>query len=169
MHVCAPVCWYTHVTATWNKFQKERTLETSKSPRGSGLKKKKNHQNQELKVPPFQNIPQPKNQDHYHSCHVKHWKCLRKFQCNGFISVVLDATSTEQQELFTQKLQQCCVVFDFLDSVTDLKSKEIKRATLNELVDYVSTNRGVLVESAYPEITDMVSVLVLKYPFQKSG
>lgn len=48
------------------------------------------------------------------------------------------------------------MLFDFLDSVTDLKSKEIKRATLNELVDYVSTNRGVLVESAYPEITDMV-------------
>ncbi|KAI3364200.1 hypothetical protein L3Q82_011014 [Scortum barcoo] len=66
-----------------------------------------------------------------------------------------NAPSTEQQELFTQKLQQCCMLFDFLDSVTDLKSKEIKRATLNELVDYVSTNRGVLVESAYPEITDM--------------
>lgn len=83
------------------------------------------------------------------------------FEFNGLISVVPDATSTDQQELFTQKLQQCCVIFDFLDSVTDLKSKEIKRATLNELVDYVSTNRGVLVESAYPEITDMVSALVL--------
>lgn len=81
--------------------------------------------------------------------------------CDGLISVLPDATSTEQQELFTQKLQQCCVIFDFLDSVTDLKSKEIKRATLNELVDYVSTNRGVLVESAYPDIADMVSPLVL--------
>uniref|UniRef100_A0A673BJG2 Serine/threonine protein phosphatase 2A regulatory subunit n=1 Tax=Sphaeramia orbicularis TaxID=375764 RepID=A0A673BJG2_9TELE len=67
-----------------------------------------------------------------------------------------DAPSTEQQELFTQKLQQCCMLFDFFDSVTDLKSKEIKRATLNELVDYVSTNRGVLVESTYPEITNML-------------
>lgn len=97
------------------------------------------------------------------------------FPFNGFISVPLDATSTEQQELFTQKLQQCCVIFDFLDSVTDLKSKEIKRATLNELVDYVSTNRGVLVESAYPEITDMVSALVLveerstRFPSQRKA
>uniref|UniRef100_A0A674MYZ5 Serine/threonine protein phosphatase 2A regulatory subunit n=1 Tax=Takifugu rubripes TaxID=31033 RepID=A0A674MYZ5_TAKRU len=73
-----------------------------------------------------------------------------------------DAPSTEQQELFTQKLQQCCVIFDFLDSVTDLKSKEIKRATLNELVDYVSTNRGVLVESAYPEITDMITTNIFR-------
>lgn len=80
---------------------------------------------------------------------------------NALTCVLPDAPSTEQQELFTQKLQQCCVIFDFLDSVTDLKSKEIKRATLNELVDYVSTNRGVLVESAYPEITDMVSALAV--------
>uniref|UniRef100_A0A672HFN5 Serine/threonine protein phosphatase 2A regulatory subunit n=1 Tax=Salarias fasciatus TaxID=181472 RepID=A0A672HFN5_SALFA len=73
-----------------------------------------------------------------------------------------DAPSTEQQELFTQKLQQCCMLFDFFDSVTDLKSKEIKRATLNELVDYVSTNRGVLVESTYPEITNMISTNIFR-------
>uniref|UniRef100_A0AAQ5Y5N6 Serine/threonine protein phosphatase 2A regulatory subunit n=1 Tax=Amphiprion ocellaris TaxID=80972 RepID=A0AAQ5Y5N6_AMPOC len=73
-----------------------------------------------------------------------------------------DAPSTEQQDLFTQKLQQCCMLFDFLDSVTDLKSKEIKRATLNELVDFVSTNRGVLVESAYPEITNMISTNIFR-------
>uniref|UniRef100_A0A3Q2IAE4 Serine/threonine-protein phosphatase 2A 56 kDa regulatory subunit n=1 Tax=Equus caballus TaxID=9796 RepID=A0A3Q2IAE4_HORSE len=66
-----------------------------------------------------------------------------------------DAASNEQQELFCQKLQQCCVLFDFMDSVSDLKSKEIKRATLNELVEYVSTNRGVIVESAYSDIVKM--------------
>uniref|UniRef100_A0A8C5A3U0 Serine/threonine protein phosphatase 2A regulatory subunit n=1 Tax=Gadus morhua TaxID=8049 RepID=A0A8C5A3U0_GADMO len=74
-----------------------------------------------------------------------------------------DVPSTEQQELFTQKLQQCCMLFDFMDSVIDLKSKEIKRATLNELVEYVSTNRGVLVETAYPEITSMVSTLMCDF------
>ncbi|MBN3319466.1 2A5A phosphatase, partial [Atractosteus spatula] len=71
-----------------------------------------------------------------------------------------DAPSTEQQELFSQKLQQCCMLFDFMDSVSDLKSKEIKRATLNELVDFVSTNRGVLVESAYSDIINMVGGFV---------
>ncbi|XP_007426932.2 serine/threonine-protein phosphatase 2A 56 kDa regulatory subunit alpha isoform, partial [Python bivittatus] len=68
-----------------------------------------------------------------------------------------DATSNEQQVLFCQKLQQCCVLFDFMDSVSDLRSKEIKRATLNELVEYVSTNRGVITESAYSEIVKMIS------------
>lgn len=70
---------------------------------------------------------------------------------------LVDATSNEQQVLFCQKLQQCCVLFDFMDSVSDLRSKEIKRATLNELVEYVSTNRGVITESAYSEIVKMVS------------
>ncbi|KAF7254142.1 Serine/threonine-protein phosphatase 2A 56 kDa regulatory subunit alpha isoform [Varanus komodoensis] len=68
-----------------------------------------------------------------------------------------DATSNEQQDLFCQKLQQCCVLFDFMDSVSDLRSKEIKRATLNELVEYVSTNRGVIIESAYSDIVKMIS------------
>ncbi|XP_039215549.1 serine/threonine-protein phosphatase 2A 56 kDa regulatory subunit alpha isoform isoform X1 [Crotalus tigris] len=67
-----------------------------------------------------------------------------------------DASSNEQQVLFCQKLQQCCVLFDFMDSVSDLRSKEIKRATLNELVEYVSTNRGVITESAYSEIVKMI-------------
>ncbi|XP_061481250.1 serine/threonine-protein phosphatase 2A 56 kDa regulatory subunit alpha isoform [Rhineura floridana] len=67
-----------------------------------------------------------------------------------------DATSNEQQDLFCQKLKQCCVLFDFMDSVSDLRSKEIKRATLNELVEYVSTNRGVIVESAYSDIVKMI-------------
>ncbi|KAM9435210.1 serine/threonine-protein phosphatase 2A 56 kDa regulatory subunit alpha isoform [Clarias gariepinus] len=67
-----------------------------------------------------------------------------------------DVPSTEQQELFVQKLQQCCVLFDF-DSLADLKSKEVKRATLNELVEYVSTSRGVLVDSAYSDIINMIS------------
>lgn len=73
------------------------------------------------------------------------------------LPLLKDASTTEQQELFVQKLQQCCIMFDFLDSVADLKSKETKRATLTELVEYVSTNRGVLVEPVYPEIISMVS------------
>lgn len=43
-----------------------------------------------------------------------------------------------------------------MDPVADLKGKEIKRATLNELVDYISAGRGVLSESVYPEIIKMV-------------
>uniref|UniRef100_A0A8C6VRE6 Serine/threonine protein phosphatase 2A regulatory subunit n=1 Tax=Nothobranchius furzeri TaxID=105023 RepID=A0A8C6VRE6_NOTFU len=82
-------------------------------------------------------------------------------ECN-FVVFIPDASSAEQQELFTQKLQQCCTIFDFLDSLVDLKSKEVKRATLNELVVYVSTNRGVLVEAAYPQIVKMICTNIFR-------
>ena len=65
-----------------------------------------------------------------------------------------------------KKLQQCCVVFDFVtDPLSDLKWKEVKRAALNELVEYVTHQRGVLTEAIYPESVHMVSSvtsLVLK-------
>lgn len=62
----------------------------------------------------------------------------------------------EQPELFLKKLQQCCTVFDFMDTLSDLKMKEYKRSTLNELVDYVTVSRGYLTEQAYPEVVKMV-------------
>ena len=69
---------------------------------------------------------------------------------------ILDVPSSEQEELFIRKLRQCCVGFDFMDPVADLKGKEIKRATLNEVVDYITAGRGVLTEAVYPEIIRMV-------------
>lgn len=63
----------------------------------------------------------------------------------------------ELHDLFCKKLQQCCVLFDFLDCVADLKGKEIKRAALNELVESVATSRGVLIEPLYPEAIKMVT------------
>lgn len=44
-----------------------------------------------------------------------------------------------------------------MDPVSDLKGKEIKRACLNELVDYIAAGRGVLTEPVYPKIIEMVS------------
>lgn len=44
-----------------------------------------------------------------------------------------------------------------MDPVTDLKSKEIKRACLNELVDYITATRNVLTEPVYPEVVRMVT------------
>ena len=71
---------------------------------------------------------------------------------------VTDATPGERDDLFLQKIRQCCVLFDFVqDPLSDLKFKEVKRGALNEMVEYVTTNRGVLTEAIYPEIVNMVS------------
>lgn len=71
----------------------------------------------------------------------------------------LDVPTSEQPELFLKKLQQCCVIFDFMDTLSDLKMKEYKRSTLNELVDYITISRGCLTEQTYPEVVRMVSFL----------
>jgi hypothetical protein len=77
----------------------------------------------------------------------------------NYFSFTVDVPSSEQEDLFIRKLRQCCVAFDFMDPVADLKGKEIKRATLNELVDYITAGRGVLTEPVYPEIIRMVCML----------
>lgn len=73
-----------------------------------------------------------------------------------FFSV--ECSSMEQEDLFIRKLRQCCVSFDFMDPVSDLKGKEIKRGALNDLSAYITHGRGVLTEAVYPEIIRMVCV-----------
>lgn len=68
-----------------------------------------------------------------------------------------DASSSTREDLFIQKLRQCCVIFDFnLDPLSDFKYKEVKRAAIQELVDFITTQRGVITESIYPEAVNMV-------------
>uniref|UniRef100_A0A0B7APN7 Serine/threonine protein phosphatase 2A regulatory subunit n=1 Tax=Arion vulgaris TaxID=1028688 RepID=A0A0B7APN7_9EUPU len=75
------------------------------------------------------------------------------------LPLVKDAAPADKEDLFIQKIRQCSVLFDFIqDPLSDLKWKEIKRATLNEMVEYVTQNRGVLSEAIYPEAIHMFSV-----------
>ncbi|PQE29741.1 phosphatase 2A regulatory B subunit protein [Rutstroemia sp. NJR-2017a WRK4] len=62
-----------------------------------------------------------------------------------------------RQELFMQKIDQCNVIFDFNDASGDMKSKEIKRLALHELLDYVANNRQVITEAMYPKVVEMFS------------
>lgn len=70
-----------------------------------------------------------------------------------------DASPGGREELFIQKIRQCCVLFDFVtDPLSDLKWKEVKRAALHEMVEYVTTQRGVITEAIYPEAIHMFAV-----------
>ena len=68
-----------------------------------------------------------------------------------------DVPSSEKPNLFVKKLNLCCVVFDFADPTKNLKEKEIKRQTLVELVDYISSPNGKFSEYVMQEIIKMVS------------
>ncbi|KAJ3053096.1 hypothetical protein HK097_005039 [Rhizophlyctis rosea] len=69
-----------------------------------------------------------------------------------------DVGAGERQDLFVKKVQQCNVIFDFSDALSDLKGKEIKRQTLTELVEYITNNRGVITEPIYPEVINMFGI-----------
>uniref|UniRef100_A0A8B9XGG6 Serine/threonine-protein phosphatase 2A 56 kDa regulatory subunit n=1 Tax=Bos mutus grunniens TaxID=30521 RepID=A0A8B9XGG6_BOSMU len=71
---------------------------------------------------------------------------------------IRDVPPADQEKLFIQKLRQCCVLFDFVsDPLSDLKWKEVKRAALSEMVEYITHNRNVITEPIYPEVVHMVS------------
>ncbi|CAI2162303.1 8558_t:CDS:10 [Funneliformis geosporum] len=69
-----------------------------------------------------------------------------------------EVSPDKRQELFLRKLTQCSVIFDFNDASADLKGKEIKRSTLAELLEYITTNRGVITEPIYPEVVSMFAI-----------
>ncbi|KAL9397551.1 hypothetical protein Peur_011804 [Populus x canadensis] len=68
-----------------------------------------------------------------------------------------DVPNSEKHNLFMKKLNMCCVVFDFSDPYKNLKEKDIKRQTLHELLDYISTVTSKFNEIAMQEITRMVA------------
>eukprot|EP00035_Acanthoeca_spectabilis_P020251 m.431859 g.431859 ORF g.431859 m.431859 type:complete len:572 (+) comp17360_c0_seq1:227-1942(+) len=69
-----------------------------------------------------------------------------------------DTPPKDKPELFIKKVRQCNALFDFTEAVSELKSKEIKRAALNELIDYVTNNRKVITEAVYPEVVNMFAI-----------
>ncbi|XP_020265508.1 serine/threonine protein phosphatase 2A 59 kDa regulatory subunit B' gamma isoform-like, partial [Asparagus officinalis] len=69
-----------------------------------------------------------------------------------------DVSAAEKPSLFLKKLALCSLVFDFSDPAKNLKEKEIKRQTLLELVDYVTTtNSTKLAEPAMHAAVEMVA------------
>lgn len=68
-----------------------------------------------------------------------------------------EVSPNKRQDLFMQKIDQCNIIFDFNDAAGDMKSKEIKRLALHELLDYVANNRQVITEPMYPRVVDMFS------------
>ncbi|KAI6700804.1 hypothetical protein NL676_015128 [Syzygium grande] len=69
-----------------------------------------------------------------------------------------DVPNSEKQNWFIRKLNMCCVNFDFTDPTKNIKEKEIKRQTLVELVDYVTSANGKFPEVVMQETIKMVSI-----------
>lgn len=50
------------------------------------------------------------------------------------------------------------MLFDFNDASAELKGKQVKAQTLHEMLEYITTQRGVITENVYPEVVNMVRV-----------
>lgn len=69
-----------------------------------------------------------------------------------------EVANSEKHNLFIKKLNMCCVLFDFVDASKNLKEKDIKRQTLLELVDYISSVTSKFNEVTMQEITKMIAI-----------
>lgn len=99
------------------------------------------------------------NLSHYFK--VEEWKFSFRAYIVHHILIIyrviyIVASNEERQSLLIRKLRQCCILFDFTNSACDLKGKEMKRQTLQELIEYVSTSNDTFQESAYMEMIHMV-------------
>ncbi|KAK6203119.1 phosphatase 2A regulatory B subunit-domain-containing protein [Scheffersomyces amazonensis] len=61
----------------------------------------------------------------------------------------------DQIQLFIQKIDQCNVMFDFSDPTFDIRGKEIKRLTLQELISFISNNRFTYTDEMYKHVVGM--------------
>lgn len=68
-----------------------------------------------------------------------------------------DVPPAERTDLFVRKLRQCSVVFDFNDASQELRGKHIKGQALQEMFEYITTQRGTITEPVYPEMVKMFS------------
>ncbi|XP_066996485.1 serine/threonine-protein phosphatase 2A 56 kDa regulatory subunit gamma isoform isoform X1 [Anabrus simplex] len=155
-----------------NKLKKEKEMAKNKS--GNGKNGKETDNGEETKSSPQQlspggSVPPPTQINKIKYPGPPHIKKDKRQSSSRFnisknrelqkLPLLKDATSNEREELFIQKIRQCCVLFDFVaDPLSDLKWKEVKRAALHEMVEFVTTQRGVITEAIYPEAVDMFAV-----------
>ncbi|SCU96622.1 LAMI_0F07162g1_1 [Lachancea mirantina] len=66
-----------------------------------------------------------------------------------------DVPPEEQISLFIAKVDQCNTIFDFNDPSFDIQGKEIKRVTLQELIEFIVTSRFTYTEEMYAHVVEM--------------
>ncbi|OVA19506.1 Protein phosphatase 2A [Macleaya cordata] len=79
-----------------------------------------------------------------------------------FLPLFRDVAVSDRQNLFLRKLQLCCILFDFSDTLKLVREKETKRQTLLELVDFIQSGSGKITENVQEELIRMVSINIFR-------
>lgn len=78
------------------------------------------------------------------------------------LPMLRDVPMSDRHNLFLKKLQICCFLFDFSDPTKSAREKEIKRQTLQELVDLVQSGSCKMNEVMQEEFIKMISVNIFR-------
>jgi len=81
---------------------------------------------------------------------------LLHFDYCSYSFIALDASANELPSLLVRKFKQCCTMFDFDDPLSEVRSKEVKRLCLVELVEFISKPGIMNSEELYTEFMRMV-------------
>ena len=74
-----------------------------------------------------------------------------------------DEVSPEEKiSLFIAKVDQCNIMFDFNDPSFDIQGKEIKRYTLQELIEFIVTNRFTYTNEMYSHMVNMFKINIFR-------
>lgn len=69
---------------------------------------------------------------------------------------------SERPSLLLKKIQLCCFVYDYSDNLRWIREKEVKRQTLNELVDIIHSGSFKFKEVMQEHLIGMVSVNIFR-------
>ncbi|CAI4795806.1 CCT_1a_G0049970.mRNA.1.CDS.1 [Saccharomyces cerevisiae] len=69
-----------------------------------------------------------------------------------------EVSPEERIPLFIAKVDQCNTMFDFNDPSFDIQGKEIKRSTLDELIEFLVTNRFTYTNELYAHVVNMFKI-----------
>ena len=83
---------------------------------------------------------------------------------NPFLNLPLlkDTPVSDRPELFKKKLVACSTIYDFNSTQSHVKEKELKRAALLEIIEYVNTSRNCFTESVLEFVVSMVTANVFR-------
>ena len=71
-------------------------------------------------------------------------------------------TADKREEALVNKIRQCHQICNFVDPGADAKNKAVKRAALNDIIDFMSCQTDVVTENIYSELTSMIQVNIFR-------
>lgn len=73
-----------------------------------------------------------------------------------------DIAVQERHVVFIRKVQVCCFMFDFTDTMKSAREKEIKRQTITELIDFVQSGSCKMNEVMQDEMVKMMALNIFR-------